>query len=252
MAGLGQQFVATGMYSDNHLETLQSVTWTSSAPSIATVSNDPSDPGEAFALAAGNTTVQACAGAICGSATLTVSAAVPLILRLTPSSGLAGTSVQIVGANFGGTKGSSTVTFNGVAVTTYGPWTNTAITVTVPNGAMSGNVVVTVNGVPSNALFFPINGIGIQPVIYKLSLSQGPEQMGFVITGADFGPPQGNSSVTLNGVNADVVSWSPNGNSITVDVPAHASSGNVIVTVFGVQSNGVPFTVTGGFSCTNQ
>jgi len=62
------------------------------------------------------------------------------------------------------------------------------------------------------------------------------------ISGGDFGATQGTSTVTFNGVSATPSSWSHF--TIFVPVPASATTGNVVVTVAGVASNGVAFTVT--------
>ncbi len=67
------------------------------------------------------------------------------VTSLTPASGPVGTSVTITGANFGATKGTSTVTFNGTTATPTS-WSATSIVVPVPAGATTGNVVVTVGG----------------------------------------------------------------------------------------------------------
>lgn len=80
-----------------------------------------------------------------------------------------------------------------------------------------------------------------------MSSPQGPVKMGFVITGTNFGSAQGSSTATLNGATLTIVSWT--NTSITVDVPAGATSGNVIVTVSGNNSNGVSFTVISPFGC---
>jgi len=48
--------------------------------------------------------------------------------------------------------------------------------------------------------------------------------------------------VTFNGISALVTSWSAT--SITATVPSGATTGNVVVTVSGVQSNGLTFTLT--------
>ena len=74
----------------------------------------------------------------------------PVIASLSPASGLAGTSVVLTGSNFGSTQGTSTVTFNGAAAAVRS-WSQTSIAATVPSGATTGPVVVTVNGVASNA-----------------------------------------------------------------------------------------------------
>jgi len=69
----------------------------------------------------------------------------PNVSAISPISGSIGTPIMITGTNFGSTQGTSTVKFNGVtAVPTS--WSNTSIAVTVPSGATTGNVVVTVAG----------------------------------------------------------------------------------------------------------
>ena len=73
-----------------------------------------------------------------------------------------GASVTIAGANFGTTKGTSTVTFNGTTATPTS-WSATSIVVPVPSGATTGNVVVTVGGVASNALPFTVTTHGAEP-----------------------------------------------------------------------------------------
>src|SRR5207253_2139230 len=79
----------------------------------------------------------------------------PAITSLTPSTGAAGTSVTIAGANFGAAQGTSTVTFNGTTATATA-WTATSIAASVPAGATTGSVVITVNGVPSNGMTFTV------------------------------------------------------------------------------------------------
>ena len=142
-------------------------------------------------------------------------------------------------------------------------WSATGIVVPVPAGATTGNVVVTVAGVASNGVVFTtpaphITGLSLGgpncPCVASLS---GPPQMGFVINGTGFGTSQGTSgSATLSGTPLTVVDWST-GTSITVQVPAGAQSGNIVVTQGKQSSNAVAFTVTTPFlgsngSCTPQ
>jgi len=75
--------------------------------------------------------------------------ATPSITSLSPNSGAVGASVTITGSNFGSTQGTSTVKFNGTAATS---WSATSIVATVPTGATTGNVVVTVSGHASNGV----------------------------------------------------------------------------------------------------
>src|SRR5258708_2661393 len=79
----------------------------------------------------------------------------PYITSVSPTSGSVGISVNITGVNFGATQATSTVTFNGAAATPTS-WSATSIAVTVPAGATTGNVVVTVGGVASNGMTFTV------------------------------------------------------------------------------------------------
>ena len=163
----------------------------------------------------------------------------PVISSLNPSSGGITSSVTIAGANFGASQGASTVTFNSIPATATA-WSDTGITATVPTGATTGNVVVTVGGLASNGVNFTVT---LAPVITSLSPNLGGVTTSVTISGTNFGASQGASTVTFNGTSAGTASaWSAT--SITVAVPAAASLGNVVVTVGGVASNGIPFDVT--------
>ena len=70
--GATQQFVATGTFSDGSTLQLASVTWSSSDPTVAQMTNDASNHGVGLAIAAGTVTITASAGSVSGSATLTV------------------------------------------------------------------------------------------------------------------------------------------------------------------------------------
>lgn len=80
------------------------------------------------------------------------------------------------------------------------------------------------------------------PVINTVTPNSGPFGTPVTIAGSNFGATQGTSTVTFNGVTATPTSWSAS--SITVPVPANASTGPVVVTVSGVASAGVNFTLT--------
>jgi unsaturated rhamnogalacturonyl hydrolase len=85
--------------------------------------------------------------------TVSVAPSTPSITSLSPTSGPVGTVVTIAGANLGTASGS--VTFDGVAATAT-TWAASSITVPVPTGAGSGNVVVTVGGQASNGMNFTV------------------------------------------------------------------------------------------------
>ena len=80
----------------------------------------------------------------------------PTLTSLSPSSGPVATVVTISGNNFGATRGTSTITFNGVTAAPTS-WSATSIVVPIPGGATSGNVLVTVGGLSSPAVPYLIN-----------------------------------------------------------------------------------------------
>jgi len=163
----------------------------------------------------------------------------PSISSLNPASGVVGTSVTIAGANFGATQGTSTVKFGATAATVTS-WSAASIVTTVPAGATTGNVVVTVGGVASNGVSFTVTTPA--PSIASLNPASGVVGTSVTIAGANFGATQGTSTVKFGGTTASVTSWTVA--SIIATVPAGAATGNVVVTVGGVASNGVSFTVT--------
>jgi hypothetical protein len=156
----------------------------------------------------------------------------PLLASLTPTSAPVGTSITVAGSYFGATQGASTIAFNGV-LASPSSWSDTQITVPVPSGASSGNVIVTASGLTSNALPFTVL---TAPVINSLSPTSGPVGTSVIISGVNFGATRGSSTVTFNGVSATPTSWSDT--QIVVAVPGGAVTGPVLVTVAGQASNG--------------
>jgi hypothetical protein len=152
-----------------------------------------------------------------------------------------GTSVTIGGSNFGSSRVTSTVSFNGTAATTYGTWSATSVQATVPTNATSGYLVVTVGGQNSNNWSFTVT-----PHITSLSVTTGAVGTAFTISGSGFGAAQGSSTVTVGGAVATVTSGNWGASSINTSVPngAPVGSDNVVVTVNGVASNASVFTVT--------
>jgi len=99
----------------------------------------------------------------------------PLVTSLSPTSGEAGTTVTLTGVNFGAVQGASTVRFNGT-VAPITSWSATSIRTTVPAGATSGPVIVTVGGMASNGVGFTmtgspvdLNGDGIDDILMQSS-----------------------------------------------------------------------------------
>src|SRR5204863_273006 len=107
----------------------------------------------------------------------------------------------------------------------------------LPSGATSGPVIVTASGLASNGVSFTVT---VPPTIATLSPASGPVGTAITIAGTNFGATPG--MIVFNGTPATPTSWSDT--SITVPVPTGATSGPVVVTVGGLASNGVSFTVT--------
>ncbi|PRC91782.1 Ig-like domain-containing protein [Solimicrobium silvestre] len=93
-AGLTLQYTATGNYSDGTSQVIQSPSWNSSAPSVATISAT----GLITSTQAGSSTITASANGMNGSTTLTVTAATLQSITVTSSSSsvAAGLTVQFI------------------------------------------------------------------------------------------------------------------------------------------------------------
>jgi YVTN family beta-propeller protein len=84
--GTSQQFAASGTYTDNSAQPLTTaVTWSSSATTVAAISNAPGSIGLATSISQGPTTITATLGAVSGSTDLTVTAATLVSIAITPS-----------------------------------------------------------------------------------------------------------------------------------------------------------------------
>jgi RHS repeat-associated protein len=172
------------------------------------------------------------------AASVSAHATAPVISSLSPTSGESGTAVTVTGSNFGSTKGSSTVTFGGIAAQTNS-WSSTSIVAVVPSNVANSaaNVQVTVGGTGSNSVSFTVTN----PAISTLSTNSAPVEQEITINGGNFGSSEGSSTVMFNGVQGFPTVWSAT--SLTVPVPTGATTGNIVVTVNGIASSGVAFMV---------
>ncbi len=161
---------------------------------------------------------------------------IPTIVGATPRSAPTGASVTITGTSFGDSQDSSTVTFQDMPVTPSA-WSNTSITLSVPDAAYEGPIVVTVNGIATNGLPYAIT-----PTITGISPASATAGTVVTVSGTAFQPNQNFSPVTFAGVSATPISWS--NTSFTVPVPSGATTGPVVATVNNVASNGMPFIIT--------
>jgi thermitase len=73
----------------------------------------------------------------------TSAAPAPILNNVSPASGATGTQVVLSGVGFGASQGNSVVRLNGAPVA-VNAWSNTSITITIPSGATSGPLAVSV------------------------------------------------------------------------------------------------------------
>ena len=200
----------------------------------------------------------------------------PVVDAITPSAGKPGEVMIITGRWFGRERGE--VRIAGISPTSsdYSEWTDTRISVTIPDEAGSGLVhVVTANGTSRGLLFvnrdeIPVVAAGpgkagepwltsIQPLAAKIGDS-------IVISGMNFGLERGTSEVyfawtggaeTTSSASSDLGQLAPardynldygpwSDREIVLRVPDGAASGNVLVTTDKGRSNSVYFEVLGG------
>jgi hypothetical protein len=164
----------------------------------------------------------------------------PLIASAVPIGG-SQRSLSLFGVNFGSTQGSSTVTIAGsVAQATY--WSGSQINVTVPSGVSSGNIIVTVNGSPSNPVPYPV-----PPVLSSITPSMGVAGTEVTISGAGFGANQTPDDGVYVGTQkiTQGLTWSDT--QITCLLPSGIQSGtsvDIFVYTDGGLSNPAVFTIT--------
>jgi RHS repeat-associated protein len=163
----------------------------------------------------------------------------PILYSMSPSTGPIGASVTLSGANFGATQGSSNVKF-GTATAQITSWSDRTIVASAPSGISgSVNVKVTVGGIGSGTIAYTVS---TNPFISRLSANSAPANTEITVYGTNFGSSQGSSTVAVNATSAIPSSWTST--AISIPVPDGATTGNIIVTVNGIASNGYAFMVT--------
>ncbi len=174
----------------------------------------------------GNLTVQI--GALTTFNPVTFTIPNPTITSFTPTVATTGETVTITGTNFSPVNAINVVRFNGIVATVTAS-SATSITTTVPVGATTGPITITVDGrvatSSSNFTFvFP-------PTISSFSPVSGPPGTTVTISGANFDPVPANNTVRINGALMTVTSSTVT--TIVADIPVSATSGLITVTVMG-------------------
>jgi uncharacterized protein (TIGR03437 family) len=168
----------------------------------------------------------------------------PEIISFTPESGGEGTTVTIEGNNFSSIVEENQVTFNQVTGVITAA-TKTSLTTTVPPGASSGKIVVTVgekSAVSSNDFqVLPSPTITSFSPASGYMPTEGVTGTTVIITGINFSTTAVDNIVKFNGVNAAVSTSTST--QLTTIVPSGASTGKITVSV-----NGITATSTNDFT----
>jgi hypothetical protein len=153
--------------------------------------------------------------------TITTPAPGPTITSFTPTGGLAGTVVTVLGSNFTGT---TAVAFNGTAATNFTVVSATQLTAVVAPGSTTGPITITApTGTATSVTSFVV---APPPVVTSFNPTVGPVGTVVVITGTSFSLA---SRVAFNGISA--LTFTLNSDTqITATVPAGATTGPISVT----------------------
>ncbi|HQT97074.1 MAG: hypothetical protein B7Z62_04530 [Deltaproteobacteria bacterium 37-65-8] len=153
----------------------------------------------------------------------------PKITGFSPGSGGQSASVTISGYNFGSTPA---VAFAGASATVVSASDNEVVA-TVPADAITGTITVTtsVGTADSSASF------SVQPTVVGFTPTSGRVGDNVTITGYNFDDSSASAtSVSFNGVAADIVPGTLTRTSLVASVPVGADNGAITVTTVGGQA----------------
>jgi len=168
----------------------------------------------------------------------------PAISGFSPVGATVGTTITITGTGFDVGPVNDVVTFNGTAAVVTSS-TPTQIVTTVPTGATSGPISITVD-VVSSATSETSFTVLAPPAFLPASAPVGAT---VTIAGTNFDPNPANNLVTFNGTAASVTSSTPT--EIVTSVPTGATSGPIAISVNG--ANGIySLTSLTSFTVTTQ
>ena len=177
--------------------------------------------------------------------TITANSTDPAIADFTPKSGIIGTTVTIIGANFGATVADNVVKFNGT-LTTITSATTTEIKVTVVAGTTTGKITVETGGkIATSTADFTVTENASDPAVADFTPKSGAKDTVVTIFGNNFDITKINNRVKINGTEAMVTSASIA--ELKIVVPEGATTGKITVEVGGVTATSTAdFTVIDG------
>ncbi|MCD4718470.1 MAG: IPT/TIG domain-containing protein, partial [Desulfobacula sp.] len=134
--------------------------------------------------------VRADRGSMMSNSLLFLLQGVPLITRITPDNGEEGDTITIRGYEFGALPGDNIVLFNGVSAVVQSVTDTSLIDtliVTIPTGASTGSLTVTVASQPSNEVAFIYDGAPIVAISSPAEDDEIGGQMDVIGTASDLG-----------------------------------------------------------------
>lgn len=168
--------------------------------------------------------LSACGGGGGGDTTVTTTVSPVAVSAVFPAEVRAGDTITVNGQRFGATQGTSTLSINGAAATQITSWSDTQIEATVPVGATTGNVTVTVGGVAGAPGHLVVLWQATNPANVAVSAAAGDQNAPQLIPDGAGGAiivwedrRDGNSDIYAQRVNgAGVPQWTANGVAVRV------------------------------------
>ena len=149
------------------------------------------------------------------------------IASISPSTGGAGTVVEITGTGFSTTAAANEVTLTS-KVCPVPAATLTKLTITIPEEAGSGNITVKVGTKTTQSSTFTFIPAAIPLTVSAINPTTGPKNTIVTITGTGFNTTAANNVVTINDKPCTVTNATAT--QLTVVIPASAGSGVLKVT----------------------
>lgn len=147
-----------------------------------------------------------------------------------PTSGPVGTTVTINGSGFSTTTSQDTVTYHSNVTASVTSATPTQLVTTVPAGATTGTIKVTVgSSSATSSKSFTVTGSNGLPTITSFSPSIASPGTAVTITGTNFDPTASNDNLTVN-VSRTYASSATGTTALGTSIPGVVSTGHITVT----------------------
>ncbi|HUA80250.1 MAG TPA: pre-peptidase C-terminal domain-containing protein [Dyella sp.] len=165
------------------------------------------------------------------------------IFAFVPTHGATGAEVTLDGQGFSSSLANDNVSFNGAAATVLSA-SATQMVVSVPNGATTGPIGVTVSGqTATSATLFVVDDAEAPPTITQVSPLVVAAGGTVTVTGTHLDPVASGTTVQMGGVDM-LTGLSPTNTQVQYTVPSNAMSGHVTVnTPYGSATSAVPVAV---------